>query len=206
MNDGKLYPLAYASRSLSQSKKNYAITELETLSVVWAVSNFRYYLYGNKVTVYTDHTAVKAVLGNLNGKHARWWSRMYGSGIREIDIVFRAGKHDSHADASSRQPTSPTSDENCNEEMQVALITSENDSRIISTLLNQCPTAVGTDGKDFADEQRDDEMLQTIILYLEENKLPEDLKLAQEIVTESTLFTLSDGILYFVGHKKSDMP
>ena len=33
-DDSKLHPLVYASRSLSPSEKNYAITELETLAVV----------------------------------------------------------------------------------------------------------------------------------------------------------------------------
>ena len=73
-DDGKLHPLAYASRSFSQSEKNYAITELETLVVVWAVTHFHYYLYGNEVTVITDNATVKTVLGtpNLHGKHACW--------------------------------------------------------------------------------------------------------------------------------------
>ena len=81
-DDGKLHPLAYASRSLSKSEKNYPVTELETLAVVWGITHFRYYLYGHQVTVYTDHAAVKAVLGtpNLTGKHARWWSKVHGSG------------------------------------------------------------------------------------------------------------------------------
>ena len=39
-DDNKLHPLAYASRSLSPSEKNYAITELETLAVVWAITHF----------------------------------------------------------------------------------------------------------------------------------------------------------------------
>ena len=63
-DDSKLHPLAYASHSLSSSEKNYAITELETLAVVWAIAHFRYHLYGNRVTVYTDHAAVKAVLAH----------------------------------------------------------------------------------------------------------------------------------------------
>ena len=60
--DGKLHPIVYASRALNKAEKNYSITELETLVVVWAVSHFHSYLYGNKVTVLTDHSAVKAIL------------------------------------------------------------------------------------------------------------------------------------------------
>ncbi len=54
--DGQTHP---ASRSLNQAERNYGITEL---AVVWAATHFRAYLYRNKVTVYTDHSAVKAVL------------------------------------------------------------------------------------------------------------------------------------------------
>ena len=72
-DDGKFHPLSYASRALSPPEKNYPVTELETLAVVWAIGHYRAYLYGHNVTVYTDHSAVKAVLGatNLSGKHAR---------------------------------------------------------------------------------------------------------------------------------------
>ena len=36
--DGRPHPIAYASRSLSPSEKNYGITDLETLAVVWSIS------------------------------------------------------------------------------------------------------------------------------------------------------------------------
>lgn len=76
--DGQVHPVAYASRALSPSERNYSITEMETLAVVWAISHFQFYLYGRNVTVYTDHTAVKAVLESPNptGKHARWWMKV----------------------------------------------------------------------------------------------------------------------------------
>ena len=60
--DGELHPVAFASRALSQAERNYSITDLETLAVVWGISHFCTYLYGQKVTIYTDHVAVKAVL------------------------------------------------------------------------------------------------------------------------------------------------
>lgn len=42
--DDKLHPIiiiVYASQSLSPGEKNYAITDLEILAVVWAISHFR---------------------------------------------------------------------------------------------------------------------------------------------------------------------
>lgn len=70
--DGKLHPVSYASRALNKAEKNYSITELETLAVIWAISHFHSYLYGNKVTVLTDNLAVKAILEtpSSTGKHA----------------------------------------------------------------------------------------------------------------------------------------
>ena len=79
--DQKLHRMAYASRSLSAAERNYSITKLETLAVVWALSRFHPYLYGQSVTVVTDHAAVQAILETPSptGKHTRWWTRVYGS-------------------------------------------------------------------------------------------------------------------------------
>ena len=35
--DGKVHPIAYASRSLDIHEKKYGVTELETLGLVWTV-------------------------------------------------------------------------------------------------------------------------------------------------------------------------
>ena len=72
-DDKRLHSIAYASRALSPQEKKYAITELETLAVVWAVQHYHAYLYGHEETVYTDHSAVKVVLEtpSPSGKHAR---------------------------------------------------------------------------------------------------------------------------------------
>ena len=73
-DDSQLHPVSYASRALSRAEENYAVTELETLAVVWAMSHFHHLIYGHRVTVVTDHVAVKAVLAtpNPSAKHARW--------------------------------------------------------------------------------------------------------------------------------------
>ena len=76
---------------------------------MWAISHFHHYLYGNSVTVFTDHTALKAVLETANptAKHARWWTRVYGRGVKNVKIVYRPGRENSNADALSRRPLLP---------------------------------------------------------------------------------------------------
>lgn len=131
-DDKNLHPVSYASRALSRSERNYRITEFETLAVVWAISHFRHFLYGKLVTVFTDHTVVKAVLETPNptGKHARWWNKVYGCGVREVRIVYRAGKENRNADALSRSPVSPAPQTDmAEEEVQIAsvCVTQEDD-------------------------------------------------------------------------------
>lgn len=126
-DDHKLHPVAYASRALSAAEKHYGITELETLAVVWAISHFHHYLYGHTVTVFTDHTAVKAVLETANptAKHARWWTRVYGRGIKKVNIVYRAGRENRNADALSRQPQLPAPEVGIAEnEVHISAVTS----------------------------------------------------------------------------------
>ena len=154
------------------------------------------------------HAAVKAVLGapNLDGKQARWWNKVHGSGIREVDIVYRAKHNNRHADTLSRRPVlSPPLEDDSAEEVQVALISSqETDDTGINSLLSRPPYA--TDGSlRYADKQWSDRELQPMILYLRDGELPDNVSLARRILTESALYTMADNILYYVGSKSSEI-
>ena len=80
--DGICRPIAFASRTLQQHERNYGISELEGLGVVWAVKHFRHYLYGHHCTVFTDHEALKSLLNTVHqsGKLAQW-----GMALQELD-------------------------------------------------------------------------------------------------------------------------
>ena len=115
-DDGHLHPIAYASRSLNPHEKNYCISELETLGLVWAVRYFRPYLLGHHTIVYTDHSACLSLFNtpHPSGKLARW-----ALTIQEMNLTLkhRSGRQNVNADALSRNPVTnsiPISNENEN--------------------------------------------------------------------------------------------
>ena len=47
---------------LVSAQRNYAITEKEFLAVVFSCDKFRPYIVDSKVTVHTDHAAIKYLM------------------------------------------------------------------------------------------------------------------------------------------------
>jgi hypothetical protein len=60
--------IAYASKTLTGARLNYATIEKELLAVIFAINKFRSYLVGAKVIVYTDHAALKYLLTKKDAK------------------------------------------------------------------------------------------------------------------------------------------
>ena len=72
--DGKERIVAYAARSTKDSERNYPITELELLGVVYGVKQFDHFLQYQYFTVITDHASLKWLvnLKTPHGRLARW--------------------------------------------------------------------------------------------------------------------------------------
>jgi len=55
-------PVAYASRSLSETEIRYGQIVKEFLSVVYACSKFRHFIYGRKIVAWTDHKPLVSII------------------------------------------------------------------------------------------------------------------------------------------------
>ena len=55
-------PVAYASKSLSDTETRYACIEREMLAIVFGVQRFHTYLYGRKFKILTDHKPLVMIL------------------------------------------------------------------------------------------------------------------------------------------------
>nr|GEX65049.1 hypothetical protein [Tanacetum cinerariifolium] len=72
MQRGKV--IAYASRQLKNYEKNYTTHDLGLGAVVFALKIWRYYLYGTKSVIYTDHKSLQCIFSQkeLNMRQRRW--------------------------------------------------------------------------------------------------------------------------------------
>lgn len=175
--DGHVHPIAYASRSLQLHEKNYCITELETLGLVWAVKHFRAYLLGHHTTVLTDHSACTSLLNAAkpSAKLARW-----AMIVQEFDLVIKhqSDKSNANADTLSRNPVP------------------SGDSHASVLAVQSLDTAIELQHAQLVEKQTDDPELSVILKCIREGVVPEDQTLARRLAAESLQYDIIDGILH----------
>ena len=196
--DGTVHPIAYASRTLQQHEKNYAITELEALGIVWAIKHFHHYLYGHHCEVYTDHEPLIALLNtpHPSGKLARW-----GLILQDVDLViwYRSGKKNAGADALSRLPVDwddnddsslPEKQDDDNDIIVAATVIEDsaksgerdsegNNENESGSSCCQQEQGVSSDDVNIRNRQQKDPELKLIMDYLEKEDLPNEERKAR---------------------------
>lgn len=103
IQNGKEKVIGYYSKCFTKSERKYCVTRRELLSVVCGLKHFHHYVYGRKIVVRTDHSSLKWLINfkNVEGQLARWLASL---ACYDFEIVHRAGRIHSNADALSRRP------------------------------------------------------------------------------------------------------
>lgn len=94
-------PIAYVSRTLNDHELNYSTIEKECLGIVWCLKQFRPYVYGRKIILFTDHKPL-VWLNNIrepNSKLMRWKLQI---GEYDYEIRYKEGHLNKVADCLSR--------------------------------------------------------------------------------------------------------
>uniref|UniRef100_A0A146M517 RNA-directed DNA polymerase n=1 Tax=Lygus hesperus TaxID=30085 RepID=A0A146M517_LYGHE len=103
IRDGEERPICYASKQFNAAEANYSATERELRAVVYAVQQFRCYLYGRTFTLITDHSALRWLMSlkDPSARLTRWALR-----LQEYDfkVVHKPGKRHTNVDTLSRIP------------------------------------------------------------------------------------------------------
>lgn len=103
IQDGRERVIAYGSKTLSKSERNYCVTDRELLAVKEFVEYYKQYLLGRHFVVRTDHQALKWLFSLKEPKNriARWIEILSGY---DFEIEYRPGVRHGNADGMSRCP------------------------------------------------------------------------------------------------------
>ncbi|GKD32343.1 putative reverse transcriptase domain-containing protein, partial [Tanacetum coccineum] len=94
--------IAYASRRLKPHEENYTTHDLEFGAVVFALKDWRHYMYETKCTMFTDHKSLQHILirNELNMRQRRWLELLANY---DCEIRYHPGKENVVADALSQK-------------------------------------------------------------------------------------------------------
>jgi len=107
--DGQEIVLAYASRVMTRTERNYDVTRRELLAVVYGLKTYKQYLLGRQFVIRTDHSALQSLRKTAEpiGQQARWQTFIEQF---SFSILHRPGSRHRNADALSRRPVVENSD------------------------------------------------------------------------------------------------
>ena len=105
-DDGKRCSISYASRSLNDVEKRYAIIEKEALAGLWACEKFSEYVLGMQFVLETHNKPLQSLFNTteLSKTPSRIQQFRLRLAIFNVTVQYIPGKHQLTADALSRAP------------------------------------------------------------------------------------------------------
>lgn len=97
-------PVAYGSRSLTDTQKRYAQIEKELLAIVYGCERFKQYLYGKQVQVESDHKPLESMFKKrLHKAPTRLQRMLMRLQAFDLRVTYKPGKDSATAEDSELQ-------------------------------------------------------------------------------------------------------
>jgi len=106
--DGRELPIAFASKTFTDTEKNYPVHEREAAAMIFGLKKFNTFLEGREFELVTDNAALEALFGDksklraYSAQRLRRWGLMLGA--HRYTIVRHRSADIPHADYLSRHP------------------------------------------------------------------------------------------------------
>ena len=160
-NNDEWKPVAYASRSLTETERRYAQIEKEALAATWSCEKFRDYVLGKQFEIETDHKPLVPLLSNkrldsLPPRVLRFRLRM---DKYDFQIKHVPGKLLYTADTLSRAPLPETGNKN------VAELREEVEAYIAHVAKQALPAAEQHSLDQYQKKQAEDETCSQVMEY-----------------------------------------
>jgi len=144
--DNKIHPVAFFSRSLNPSERNYPIYDKELLAIVSALEHWRHLLKGTDIpfTIFSDHRNLlyQKKPEKMSQRLVRWSIFLSEFNFK---IVYRSGSSNGKPDALSRRPDYIPSSINSSSDIPFSVLRPENftvsispKSDLSNKILNEC--------------------------------------------------------------------
>ena len=128
LQDG--YPVAYASRALTEAETRYAQIEKELLSATFACRKFHDFIYGRQATIETDHKPLTAIVNKpLHSAPARLQHMLLQLQKYDLKFVYKKGTELYVADTLSRSFIDDKSDLDVGEQVDILSLMSISPAR-----------------------------------------------------------------------------
>jgi hypothetical protein len=201
-DDGRLHPVAYASRATKGAEENYGPADLETLAAVWAIEYFQVYVWGRRFTLISDHKAMETLLKaakEVKGMRARWIMRLQPF---DFKVLHKEGVDNVVADALSRLTRAE------------GQLTHEREGPACLALLEEEVVAEGPMEVDQVDvlfltradwitAQEKDRVCSAVKAFLEGQALPREEGLAQLVTAYAERCSIVEGMLMVGEHNRA---
>ena len=199
-SNGDRHPVAFISKTLSPTERNYEIYDRELLAIIRALEEWRHYIQGSSHTtiVHSDHKNLTYYreAKKLNRRQARW--SLYLSEF-DLKLVHVPGHKMIQSDALSRRPDLCPDDDTDNENivmlpdnmfvnlidlgLQKRIAESDdldgNAAEALKLLLSQEPTPLTCDLNNWTLEQVNN---QNVLFFQGKNYIPRNTELRRDIV------------------------